>query len=92
MKVFKLIKNNLSFGEAIDELIKLESKKAIIVLSGSENGYYFDQQGELKQIDIEEDVNYDAILSKDDLKRHWSLYIDLGLDDKHISLNCIEGD
>ena len=94
MKKFIVRKFNLSFGKAIDNLLKLKNEKAFIVLLGNDIGYAFNKNGILTQIDIEVDTFYeDVVVDRDKVQpNNWLLYVEATTYQGTIDLNCLDED
>lgn len=94
MKKFIVRKFNLSFGKAIDNLLKLKNEKAFIVLLGNDIGYAFNKNGILTQIDIEVDTFYeDVVVDRDKVQSAtWVLYVEADTCSQNIDLNCFDKD
>lgn len=94
MKEFVAKEFDLSFGEAIDNLLKLKNEKAFIVLFGGDIGYVFNKGGILTQMDIGADVFYDdVIVDKNNVQANdWVLYVEQITCQENIELNCLDKD
>lgn len=94
MKKFNVIKSDLSFGKAIDNLLKLKNEKAFIMLLGDEIGYAFNENGILTQLDITYDTFYDdVIVDKNKVQpNNWLLYVEATTYQGTIDLNCLDED
>ena len=95
MKTFMLKEDDMTFGDAINNLAKYDNGKAFILLSETEFGYHFDDNGKLKQLDIDADICEDnGAVEKCEVENcsSWSLYVDASLDEFSISLTCFDKD
>lgn len=94
MKKFIVRKFNLSFGKAIDNLLKLKNEKAFMVLLGDHTGYAFNKNGILTQLDIEVDTFYnDVVVDRDRVQSAtWVLYVEADTCSENIDLNCLDKD
>lgn len=94
MKKFIAKEFDLSFGEAIDKLLKLKNKKAFIVLFDDDIGYVFNKNGILTQIDTTSDITYDdLVIDKSKIQPNdWVLYVEMTTRQETAELNCLDKD
>ena len=94
MKKFIAKEFDLSFGEAIDKLLKLKNKKAFIVLFDDDIGYVFNKNGILTQMDTKSDIFYDdLIIDRSKVQPNdWVLYVELTTRQETAELNCLDKD
>lgn len=93
MKVFQVKKTCLSMADALVGLLEYDNKEAFAILSGSEYGYYLDEDGHLSQVDICENLctsNFSITREELEDNVNWSIYTSADTDNTCVGLTCLD--